>query len=313
VKVLVADDDSTGRRILGRHLEKWGYQVEVVADGEQALARLTAEDPPRLAILDWMMPGEDGVEVCRAVRAQCAEPYVYIILLTGRSSTEDLVEALDAGADDFITKPFQPLELEVRLRVGRRSVDLHFELIEAREALREQATRDSLTGIWNRRAVLEVLERELARAQRHLDLGRLGVMLADLDHFKQINDTYGHPVGDEVLREVAARMRRFTRPYDTVGRYGGEEFLVVLADCGDEGVSSVADRLRRCIADTPIATAAGELEVTMSAGVVAAYGDMEASADSLIVLADQALYRAKQRGRNRVETASRDALRVEKP
>jgi diguanylate cyclase (GGDEF)-like protein len=201
-----------------------------------------------LAILDWMMPGLDGVEVCRKVRQAGGAPYVYLIMLTGRAERRDVVQGMGAGADDYLSKPFDEQELRVRLRAGRRIVDLQ-------EALRTLATRDALTGTWNRRAILEILRRELARGAR--EGTPVGVVLADLDHFKRVNDTLGHLTGDAVLSEAARRIGAALRPYDALGRYGGEEFLIVLPGCDPEGASQVAERVRGRVAEAPVTTPAG--------------------------------------------------------
>jgi PleD family two-component response regulator len=229
--------------LLDATLRKWGYEVVVACDGVEAWKVLSEDDAPRLAILDWVMPGMTGPEVCRNVRelARDKENYTYILLLTSKSLKEDLIEGLEAGADDYITKPFDQHELKVRLRAGTRIIDLQRELIEAREELRDQATRDFLTRIWNRSSVLDTLHRELDRGKR--DNKPVGVVLADLDHFKLVNDTYGHFAGDAVLREFARRMQISMRSYDTIGRYGGEEFLIILPGCDQPCTSGQAERL----------------------------------------------------------------------
>jgi two-component system cell cycle response regulator len=301
LRVLVAEDDRVSRTILKLNLEKWGYEVVVCTDGLQAWSELQKPEAPRMAILDWMMPGMDGIEVCKAVRERTLQPYVYILLLTAKSLKEDLLTGLNAGADDYLTKPMDPQELELRLRTGRRILDLQSELIAAREDLHIQATQDSLTGVWNRRAVFESLESELLRAVRqHI---AVGVILADLDHFKSINDTHGHGAGDTVLREAASRMVAALRPYDRLGRYGGEEFLIVAPGCSLEDVIGVAERLRLALLAAPIETRSGAIEISASFGVIssAQFGDVDS--DALIQSADEALYQAKASGRNCVQAA----------
>jgi two-component system cell cycle response regulator len=297
VKVLVADDDRVSRHILEKALKPWGYEVITVSDGKAAWEALQEEEGPRLAILDWMMPGLDGPDICRLVR-QYVSPYPYLLLLTARDRREDLVAALEAGADDFLVKPFEHLELRARLRTGLRILELQDSLIAAREALRHQATHDALTGLLNRGAVLESLTREIDRAQRE---GRdLALLLADLDHFKTVNDTFGHDGGDEVLRQAAARFTETLRPYDLVARYGGEEFLIVAPGCPRDQALALAERIRRRMADERMVLADGRtLRLTTSIGVVvAAAGE----ASGLVVRrADDALYRAKDLGRDRVE------------
>jgi two-component system cell cycle response regulator len=302
VKVLIAEDDRVSRRLLEVTLDKWGYELIVCKDGLAAWESLQKPDAPRLAILDWMMPGKDGVRLCREIRARSGHPYVYVILLTSRNSRDDMIMGLDAGADDYLSKPFDQRELELRLRTGRRILDLQSELISAREALRIQATHDSLTGIWNRSAILETLENELSRAQRQ-GLS-LAAIITDLDHFKKINDTYGHTVGDAVLREAARRMRAAMRPYDGLGRYGGEEFLIVAPGCDTGNGLLVAERLRLAITNEPILTPEVDLSISASFGLAALSGSHSIDTDNLISAADEALYRAKSAGRNRIEAAT---------
>ena len=302
MRILIADDEPVSRLRLERLLTRWGYEVTAVADGEQAWRVLRAPDAPELAILDWMMPGRDGVTVCRKIRELHSAPYRYMILLTSRSETSSLVEAMNAGADDYVAKPFEPHELEVRLRAGKRILELQTELIDAREALRVQATRDALTETWNRRAILETLERELARIPRGASPG-LGVAIADLDRFKQVNDAHGHLVGDEVLRGAVHRMSRQLRRYDALGRLGGEEFLILLIDCDREQLAAAAERIRARVAERSVATSAGLLRVTLSLGAAWVPGGRKVSARQLLAAADRALYAAKDGGRNRLSMA----------
>ncbi|MHB1047251.1 MAG: GGDEF domain-containing protein [Thermoanaerobaculia bacterium] len=296
MKILIADDDLVSRRLLERTLVALGHEVTAVGDGISAMAALLGPDGPRVAILDWMMPGATGLEVCRLVRKRPV-PYVYILLLTARDRREDLVAGLDAGADDFLTKPFDALELRARLRPGERIVDLQEGLIQAREALRELAIRDSLTGLWNRRMILDQLGSELSRARR--DGKPLAVAVADLDHFKRVNDSFGHATGDAVLREAAKRMRSAVRDCDFIGRYGGEEFLLVLPGCDGRCGLLVAERVRGRVAAEPVRTDEAPVPTTVSLGL-AWSATARATADALIDAADEALYRAKAEGRNRV-------------
>lgn len=301
-RVLAAEDNPVFQSMLRSMLTKWGYQAVMARDGEEAWQILQAPDAPQLAILDWMMPGMDGVEVCRRVRMADREPYIYILLLTARTDSQDLVEGMDAGADDYLTKPFNAQELRVRLRAGNRILDLQEELVLAREALRDQATHDGLTGLLNRAAILELLQNELLRCGRKMQ--PVSVLLADLDRFKQINDTYGHQTGDVVLREVARRMKSVVRRYDAVGRYGGEEFLIVLPGCDGEAARAQAQRIREAIANSPIVSGTISLSVTGSIGVSWRGPTGNSDTDGLVRDADLALYRAKDGGRNRVELST---------
>jgi diguanylate cyclase (GGDEF)-like protein len=302
MKVLAAEDNPVFQSMLRALLTKWGYDVVPARDGLEALRILESAVPPRLAILDWMMPGMDGVELCRRVRASGREPYIYILLLTGRTESQDLVEGMDAGADDYITKPFNAHELRVRLRAGRRILDLQEELMVAREALRDQATHDGLTGLLNRTTILDALRTELTRAAR--ERRPVALLMVDLDHFKLVNDTHGHLAGDAVLRETARRMKSSVRPYDSLGRYGGEEFLMVLPGCDAAAAQAQAERFRETLAGEPIAIGDQSIRVTCSIGVSGCTGPLVSGSDTLVREADFALYQAKNRGRNQVAQAS---------
>jgi len=256
---------------------------------------LLRPDGPRLAILDWDMPGADGLAVCRAVR-QREHPYVYVVLLTARDRREDMLVALEADVDDFLTKPLDVGELQARLRSGERLLTLQEKLLRAQEALRYQATHDHLTGLWNRVMVLEQLGVEITRAKRAKK--SVAVMLADLDHFKQVNDTYGHPAGDAILCEAAVRLRHALRAYDSIGRYGGEEFLIVLPGCDTDAAVFVAERARAGVA-APVRFGDIDIPISVSLGV-ASTQTVSDEPDRLIQAADEALYRAKAAGRNRV-------------
>lgn len=298
-RILIAEDDPVSRRVLQAFLAKWEYDVSAAADGIEALSVMEQPDAPELAVLDWMMPGLDGPEVCRKVRELADRPYTYILLLTARGQKDDLLRGLDSGADDYLTKPFDSQELRARLRVGQRILDLQRNLIAAREELRFRATHDMLTGIPNRAMVLEAAQRESFRQLR--EGGLFSVILLDLDHFKGVNDSYGHICGDQVLREAARRIAACTRTYDTVGRYGGEEFLVVAPTTDGPGCLALADRIRQAIEQTSFATDAGSLHVTASCGVASVAGHNALSAADVLKMADAALYRAKAAGRNRSE------------
>jgi two-component system, cell cycle response regulator len=262
---------------------------------------LKLSDAPRMALLDWMMPGQNGVDVCRALRKFRPEPYTYILLLTAKDAKESVVEGLESGADDYLTKPFNPQELKARIRVGLRLLDLEDNLVQAREAMRFKATHDILTGAWNRGAILETLDREVSRFQR--EHHSLGILIADVDHFKAVNDTYGHQAGDTVLRDIAKRLQMAVRQYDTGGRYGGEEFLILLPGCDGSDTRLKAERLRDAISREPIETSAGNLTVAISVGGVATADWPKDSADQFLHMADLALYRAKREGRNRTAMA----------
>jgi diguanylate cyclase (GGDEF)-like protein len=298
MRVLIADDSLISRRLLEAALAQWGYEVVSASDGLQAWEILRRDDAPRLAILDWMMPGLSGPELCRRVRQLNSQRYTYILLVTSRAEKQDVIEGMEAGADDYITKPFDQMELKVRLASGRRVVALQDQLLEAQETLREQATRDALTKIWNRRTILEILEREIDRAQR--EMSPLSLAMGDLDHFKQINDTFGHLAGDAVLCEAVRRMKASIRSYDSLGRFGGEEFLFTLPGCEASAAVRLAERIRQEIASRPIEWQGRAIQVTASFGVTSLPLSQRSTAEALLRLADEALYQAKQQGRNRV-------------
>jgi diguanylate cyclase (GGDEF)-like protein len=294
MKVLIADDDRLSLLYLQDTLEDWGYQVETVADGQSACDRLQQPDAPMLAIIDWMMPGMDGIDVCRLIRGTVKDRYIYLIMLTSRSETEFVVEAMNAGADDFIGKPFNVEELQVRIRAGRR-------ISELEQQLRVKASHDALTGIYNRGAVIDILEKELLRLGREHQ--PVAIIFADLDHFKRTNDVYGHLAGDAVLREVTRRVGAVLRPYDSLGRYGGEELLIVLPACDAAGALEVAERVRSVVAAQPVVTEFGAIPSSLSIGVATAGVGRGWSCSGLMQQADAALYRAKEGGRNRIELA----------
>ena len=300
MKILVADDDRVSRRLMERMLQRSGYEVITADNGREAARILSSENGPRLALIDWMMPGLDGPGVCREVRSNLENSYyVYMLLLTAKQSSEDVVEGLRAGADDYLTKPCHPAELKARLHAGRRILQLEGNLVEAREEMRYKATRDSLTTLWNRGAILTLLQKELSRSMR--ENTPVSILLCDVDHFKQVNDVHGHPAGDEVLQEVSTRLRDAFRPYDAVGRYGGEEFLIVLGGCGSEDLKKRADYVRERICQRPCSTKYGEFSVSMSIGATTIENwNPSLPVEPYLKQADEALYRAKALGRNRV-------------
>jgi diguanylate cyclase (GGDEF)-like protein len=299
MKILIADDDPVWRRMIQAMLGEIGDEVVALADGNQAWNALRAQPRPSLAILDWVMPGMDGIEICRRVRESPDDPYVYILLLTVKDKKAELAEGFAAGADDYISKPFDPQELRGRLMAARRVIGVQSALLEAQRELRVRASMDSLTGLWNRGAILELLDKELARGRREGQ--SVGVLLGDVDHFKRINDTHGHEAGDRVLQEIVQRVGTVVRSYDYVGRYGGEEIVFVLPGCDAAAAVATADRIRAAIEGRPFMYGEAALAVTMSVGVVSTSQGHDAVAGPLLRSADAALYRAKAAGRNRSE------------
>jgi two-component system, cell cycle response regulator len=298
--VLVAEDDASSRFRLQTALRSWGYDVTSVENGRQAIAALARPDGPSLAILDWSMPEADGLEVCRTLRSNPKARYVYAILLTSHDRDEDVIAGFDAGADDYVTKPFNAKELRARVRSGARIVQLQQQLVDAHEELREKAMHDPLTGLLTRGAFFEIGDHELARAKR--TRAPLSIVMADIDHFKSINDRFGHLGGDEVLREVARRLRTTFRKEDAVGRYGGEEFVALAVGCEGADALRLADRFRQAVSGEPFTVGTTLVDVTTSVGVVTGMaGD---NVETLVRAADEALYCAKTAGRNRVVNAA---------
>ena len=290
MKILVADADERTRLELFALLAERGYDVIIATNAEDTWRFLQHEDAPSLLIMDRDMAG--AMQLCRLVRQWHKERYVYILMRAARSGTPEMVACMQAGADDYIEKRCAFEELHARLRAGER-------ILKLQEQLRIEASHDALTGTLNRRAILNLLEKEAARATRQGS--SLGVLVLDLDHFKKVNDTFGHSVGDAVLVEVARRLSVPLRRYDAVGRYGGEEFLVVLPDCDLEQAGEIGERIRLAVASAPVDTSAGDVTVTVSIGA-AAFVKESGSIDELIQRSDQALYEAKREGRNRVMT-----------
>jgi diguanylate cyclase (GGDEF)-like protein len=299
MRILVADDDPVSLRMMQRTLEKSGYEVITVSNGRLAAIELSKPDYPRLALIDWMMPELDGPGVCAEVRSRPHDSYVYIVLLTSRQSTEDVVKGLGAGADDYLTKPCNPAELKARLRAGLRILELEDKLVFAREQMRFRATHDALTSLWDRDSIFALLKSELSRSSR--EKTPVSVMICDIDHFKQINDTHGHLVGDEVLQQVSTRLQELIRPYDGVGRYGGEEFLIVLGRCNAPGLRKRAEEVREGICRSPFLTKSGPISVSISIGAITIdEWNKKTPIEPFIEEADAALYRAKASGRNLV-------------
>jgi diguanylate cyclase (GGDEF)-like protein len=296
-RVLIADDSPVLQRLLQAKLSGWGYDVILASDGGQAWKVLSSPSPPPLALIDWMMPVISGVELCQRVRSRKDPPYVYTILLTGRAEKSDIVHGLAAGADDYVVKPFDEAELEVRLRAGWRIAELEHQLRYTQSALARAALQDSLTGVFNRRAILSELERELARARRKI--ATLGLLMIDLDGFKECNDVRGHLEGDRALVEFTARILAVVRREDILGRYGGDEFILIAPGCHGADLLELAERIRFAICSEPVALPSGELRLTASIGVAQSHAGQQ-DAESLLRAADEALYVAKRSGRNRV-------------
>jgi diguanylate cyclase (GGDEF)-like protein len=295
MKILLVEDSRLERHKIGRCLTDWSLDFVAVESGMEAVTSLEGPEPPNMVLLDWMLPDLDGIDICRRIRANGARaPYIYIVMLTAKSLKRDLLIAMAAGADDYLAKPVDPSELRARIMAGKR-------IVELQQSLRFAATHDFLTNLLNRSEILAAIDQERSRSGR--DGKSTTIVMADIDHFKRINDSLGHAAGDEVLKEVGRRLRSDLRPYDLVGRYGGEEFLIILPGCDLITGARRADELRTLVAKDPIFTPFGTTTATISLGVTAT-SNRECAVSDLLREADVCMYAAKKKGRNRVEFLS---------
>jgi len=301
VKVLVADDDPGSLLVARAAVQRSGHDCLTAADGDQAWA-LYLQHEPDVVVTDWMMPGLDGLALCRAIRAREQELYTYVVLLTSQGSRDDVLAGLEAGADDYVTKPLDPFVLHARLLVAHRITTLHADLAHYRKVLSQQARTDPLTGLHNRLKLAEDLEQLHLRSQRYAE--QYSVAMCDVDNFKSYNDIYGHQAGDLALRAVAAALLGSVRKSDGVYRYGGEEFLLVLPKQSAGGAKALMERALDAVRDLAIpheGDTSGQLR--LSAGISSFSIEHQVDADALLGEADAALYAAKAAGRNRVELA----------
>ena len=298
MKILIAEDDNVTRHILEKSVTEMDFEVVSCKNGHDAWKILQSENAPHLLILDWMMPGMDGLEICRKVREQAKEPYTFILLLTSKGEQDDFVKGMEAGADDYVVKPFNHNDLRVRLKAGRRIVELNEELLYVRDNLEKQATHDKLTGLYNRHFMVEILEKEFSRALRHQS--DLSCLLLDLDNFKDVNDTFGHTFGDLVLREFSAGLEQNIRKSDISIRYGGEEFMVLLPNTGIAGAQNIAEKIRATCEKKRYDDGHNSTTVTVSIGIASIKQHQLIDDKEIVACADKALYRSKAEGRNRI-------------
>jgi two-component system cell cycle response regulator len=293
VKILIAEDDPVSRRLLEAFLSKWGYDVVVTCDGGEAWEVLNEADAPSLVVSDWMMPKIDGLELCRKIRKMQRSSYTYFIILTAKERKEDVIQGLEAGADDFLIKPFHQEELKYRVQIGKR-------IIELEQRIQVLAYTDPLTGVLNRRAFIERMEAEINRSIR--ENAPLSLILTDIDHFKRINDKFGHQAGDLVLQKFTKQLSKSSRLYDFVGRYGGEEFVVCFPGGDKMHGRSVAERMRKGVEAMKIKlpNSSQSVKITASFGLASLRMGYEETVDSLIKRVDEAMYKAKHEGKNRV-------------
>ncbi|HEX4424613.1 MAG TPA: diguanylate cyclase [Terriglobales bacterium] len=301
LRILVADDSAVYRKLVEHALSDESYELVFAKNGQEALG-LYAERQPDLLITDWMMPDISGIDLATRIREQHSAPYTYIVMLTGQTNITEVVAGLAAGADDYLTKPFQPAELVARLGVGRRIIDLHRQLETKNRQLEEMALTDSLTGLPNRRAVEAWASRQLAGAARYGF--PFWVTMIDVDHFKSVNDTYGHEAGDAVLKKFAEILKSNTRSCEISARMGGEEFLIVLTHADQPNIEIAIGRIRAQFEAQVFKFDEIRLVVTASFGVMGFQGKKAPDFGSLVSQADVALYSAKRKGRNRLEFAN---------
>ena len=296
-RILIADDDRVTREYVAGLLRGQGFEVETTDEGQKAIDRVS-KGGVDLVLLDIIMPGLSGLDCCRLIKAMTQDSFLPVVLLTARSDTDSRVEGLRIGADDYVSKPFDERELLARVGSMLRIKRLHDDVQAAKEKLAHLAVHDELTGLYNYRYLHTRLNEEFKRAERYRD--PLACAMIDIDHFKQVNDTHGHAVGDAILREVSARLRAAVREIDVVARYGGEEFLLVLPSTHFSGALTVADRVWRSMGTTPIEIEGRELSVTVSLGVALFPSRDVRNKDQLLKASDKALYQAKADGRNRI-------------
>ncbi|MBZ5694817.1 MAG: diguanylate cyclase [Acidobacteriia bacterium] len=296
--VLVADDSPVYRKLVEQALSQESCSVMFANSGQQAI-EIFEREHPSLVITDWVMPDLTGIELCQKIRAGAGSPYTYIIILTSNAEKENVVQGFSAGADDYLTKPFDRNELLARVRVGHRLIDLHRQIEAKNRLLEELALTDSLTGLPNRRAIEAWAERQLSGAARHGF--PLWVVLIDLDRFKRVNDAYGHDAGDMVLKRFAEILKANTRHSDISGRIGGEEFLQVLTHADESNVRVVVERVREQFAAEQFKWGGKTVSVTASFGIAGFWGKTAPEFSKLVSQADAALYRSKDHGRNRIE------------
>lgn len=296
--VLVVDDSPVYRKLIEHALEDEAYAPLFAKNGHEAL-ELYAKHGSAIVITDWMMPDFSGPELCERIRGDVQHPYTYIIVLTSISEKDNVVKGLAAGADDYLTKPFDPGELLARIGVGRRIIDLHREIDAKNKLLMEMANTDPLTGLPNRRAIEEWAGRQLRGASRHRF--PFWVVHIDLDCFKDINDGYGHDAGDLVLKKFAEILKNFTRASDISGRMGGDEFLLVLTHVDEKNIQLTVDRLCNQLASEKFSFGGAIVSVTASFGIAGFQGKEPPEFSVLVRQADKALYRAKRAGRNQIK------------
>ncbi len=282
MKILIAEDDPISRRLLESQLIRWNYEVVITSDGKAALETLQSEDPPSIAILDWMMPEMDGVKVCQEIRKQEKEHYTYVLLLTARGRKEDLIEGLEAGADDYVIKPFNAHELDMRIKAGKR-------IIELEKKLRILTIKDDLTNLYNRRGLIELSKQQMKIAKRQKI--PVSLLFADIDNFKKINDTFGHKEGDSILIETARILNETYRETDIITRIGGDEFAVLLIGASEKDVDVIKNRLQENIDESNKKN--NKHKLSLSIGIATSHPELINDIEHLLTQADKLMYEQK--------------------
>ncbi len=293
--ILIIEDDKDSRELLKIYLTKWNYNVFEASKPFAAL-ELIKTHSIQMALIDWVLDETSGIEICNLIRNKFRDNYVYIIIITGQKTRRDVVEALSQGADDYLMKPFNFEELKVRIKAGERILTYQNNLKDCYDKLYEASIKDPLTGTFNRQTILERLNSEFERAKRLND--DLSVIMSDIDFFKRVNDSYGHLVGDSVLKHIGKILKKSIRKYDTVGRYGGEEFLIILPHTSIKVAKNIAERVRQSLKNEVFIIKNFSIPITMSFGI--SHISRASNSSLLLQQADQMLYEAKRRGRNKV-------------
>lgn len=302
--VLVADDERISRVVIERTLKEEGYNVRSCKNGLEAY-NLIKENIFRIAVIDWVMPEMDGITLCKKIRKLKSQRYIYVIIITSKSKKQDIVKALDAGADDYISKPFNRDEFLSRIKVGVRLIETHDKLIKSQRELIKLVREDSLTTLLNRRAFLDESLNDIERAVR--EQSNVSAIIIDLDNFKSINEKYTNQTGDKLLYEIARRLKNSCRPYDKLGRYAGEEFIVLLPNTEIDQASKIAKRIRSAIKDKPFLMDGSQIQLTACLGVSMLMPKSkmkDSQLDELIKKTEVALNRAKQQGSNKIAVYS---------
>jgi two-component system cell cycle response regulator len=309
MKVLVAESNAESGQSLQESLDGWGYQVALAEDPAETLAAFRREVPPAIVILGALGDHTKTKQICREMREFGDKPYVYILLLAAKGESEQIQEALEAGADDYLTAPYDQLELKARLRAGKRILDLREELRRAQATIGYQAYHDPLTGLWNRGAIIDALQRELARVRR--EKAPVGLLMVSIDGLKEINDKYGHMAGDAAIRATARELRASLRPYDALGRYGGEAFVMIVTGCDSRSALKQAERFYGVLKGTTVDISQwgkfvsgkeAALPVLYSLGVVSGTGEHDS--ETLLRTLESAVRAARSAGGNRIEAVN---------